>query len=83
MQSRIGDAALTDVEDRRERREARRRMDDDAAGEIEHAVRLQNSPAPHHVRDREINEQQPGDEKQQIRLERHAVGERAGDQAQA
>ena len=80
MQPGVRHPALPDVEDGRERRESSGRVHDDAASEIEHTVRLQNSAAPHHVGYREIHQQQPRHEKEQIRLEGHTIREGAGNE---
>ena len=55
-------------------------MYDDASGEIKHTPFLQNAAAPHHVDEREINQQQPSGEKPHVRLERDAIRESTGDQ---
>ena len=55
----IGDPPLADVEDRGERRDAGDVVDDDAAGEVEHAPLRENAAAPDHVDEREVDEEEP------------------------
>ena len=51
-----------------------------AAGEIQHTRRAEESAAPHPMRDRHVNQQQPAGDEPQISREPHAVGDRACDQ---
>ena len=51
-----------------------------AAGEIEHAGGAEEAAAPHPMRDRHIDQQQPAGDEPQKGREAHAVGDRARDQ---
>ena len=80
MEPGIRTAALAHVEHRGECGKAGRRVHHDPAGEIEDAMLLQNATAPDHVGNGEIDQEQPRDEKEQIRLECHAIREGARDE---
>ena len=55
-------------------------VDDDAAGEVEHAPGLQEAAAPHHVHEGEVDEEQPRRQEEHVGLEADPVGEGAGDE---
>ena len=80
MQALVDHAAPAHIDHRRQRRHARDVVDDDAAGEILHAPRGEQTAAPHHVDEREVDEQQPGRQEYPVGLERHPVRKRAGDE---
>jgi hypothetical protein len=61
MRFAIRDAALADVEDRSQGRHARRVVHRDAAREVEDPPFRQQTAAPDHVDEREVDEQQPQD----------------------
>ncbi len=70
-------AALADVENRCQGCQSGDVVHHDAAGKVEHAPALQNSPAPNHVHEGEVNEGEPSRQKQAVGLEAHAIGEGA------
>ena len=71
---------MPDIKDGSERGKTGNGVDDDAAGEIEHAPMGEQSAAPHHVREGVIDEQLPEDEKDEVSLEGNPVDESAGDE---
>ena len=58
----------------------RRCVNDDTTGKVADAPLGQQTVSPDHVDEREIHEEEPDDQKDEIGLESHAVGECTGDQ---
>src|SRR5208283_492576 len=75
----IGRAPLSYVDDGSKGGDTGDVVDDDAAGEILHSPLLQEATAPNHVHEGEVNEGEPGCQKQHVGLEGDAVGEGSGD----
>ncbi len=80
MWAAVGGAALAYVQHGGQSGNAGDVVHYDAAGEIEHAPFLEHASTPNHVDEREIDEGQPSGKEQHVRLERDAIGERAGDE---
>jgi len=74
------EVAAANHEHRSQRRESAAHVNDHPAGEVEHAVGGEVAAAPGHVRQRQVDEEAPEDEKDQVARELHPVGEGAGDQ---